>query len=96
MLFSKLMETMHRTTETIHEYAVRFQAEDGTLYAIQACGEPREDGLWEGFLEFRPLLAGGLSRRTGRETTQPSRDALAYWASGLEPIYFEGAFTRAG
>ncbi len=86
---------MHRTTETIHEYAVRFQAEDGTVYAILACGALRDDGMWEGFLEFRPL-DGGLPRHTGRETTQPSRDALVYWASGLEPIYFEGAFTRAG
>ncbi|HYU35821.1 MAG TPA: hypothetical protein VEW48_26995 [Thermoanaerobaculia bacterium] len=89
------METIHRTIETIHEYAVRFQGEDGTLYAILACGELRDDGMWEGCLEFRPL-AGGLPRRTRRETTQPSRDALVYWASGLEPIYFEGAFTRAG
>jgi hypothetical protein len=33
--------------------------------------------------------------RTGQETTQPSWRAIAYWASGLEPIYFEGAFARA-
>ena len=33
--------------------------------------------------------------RTGRETTQPDRRALEYWASGLEPLYFEGAFERA-
>ena len=32
---------------------------------------------------------------TGRETTQPDRGALEYWASGLEPLYFEGAFDRA-
>jgi hypothetical protein len=51
--------------------------------------------MWEGWLEFQPL-DGGLPRRTGRETTQPNRDALIYWASGLEPIYFEGAFERAG
>ena len=88
------METLHRTTETIHEYSARFQADDGTLYAILALGELRDDGMWEGRLEFQPL-AGGLPRRTGRETTQPNRDALIYWASGLEPIYFEGAFGRA-
>ena len=33
--------------------------------------------------------------RTERETTQPNRGAVAYWADGLEPIYLEGAFNRA-
>jgi hypothetical protein len=37
----------------------------------------------------------GRELRTGQETSQPNRDAVAYWAGGLEPIYFEGAFTRA-
>jgi hypothetical protein len=85
---------MHGTTETIHEYAVRFQTDEGALYAILARGERRDDGLWEGWLEFQPL-DGGPPLRTGRETTQPNREALVYWASGLEPIYFEGAFERA-
>jgi hypothetical protein len=89
------METIHGLTETIHEYTVRFQADDGTVYAILARGDLRGDGMWEGWLEFQPL-DGGLPQRTGRETTQPNRDALVYWASGLEPIYFEGAFERAG
>ena len=34
-------------------------------------------------------------RRSGRETTQSNREHLAYWATGLEPTYFEGAFSRA-
>ncbi len=89
------METIHGIAETIHAYTARFQADDGTVYAILARGELRDDGMWEGWLEFQPL-DGGLPRRTGRETTQPNRDALIYWASGLEPIYFEGAFERAG
>jgi hypothetical protein len=85
---------MHGMTETIQEYSVRFQADEGTLYAILARGELRDDGMWEGWIEFQPL-DGGQPLRTGRETTQPNRDALVYWASGLEPIYFEGAFERA-
>lgn len=32
--------------------------------------------------------------RTARETTQPNRDAIAYWAAGIEPIYLEGALKR--
>lgn len=89
------MEPIHGITETIHEYSFRFQADEGTRYAILARGEMRDDGMWEGWLEFQPL-DGGQPLRTGRETTQPNRDALAYWASGLEPIYFEGAFERTG
>ncbi len=89
------MNTTYRTTETLHEYAVHFQDEGGTLYTVRAHGDWRDDGMWEGWLEFQPV-AGGTPRRTGRETTQPNRDALIYWASGLEPIYFEGAFERAG
>lgn len=88
------MGTIHGTAETIQEYTVRFQADEGTLYAILVRGELREDGMWEGWLEFQPL-DGGLPLRTGRETTQPNREALVYWASGLEPVYFEGAFERA-
>jgi hypothetical protein len=34
--------------------------------------------------------------RTERETTQPDKAVLEYWATGLEPIYFEGALARAG
>jgi len=33
--------------------------------------------------------------RTGQETSQPNQMDVEYWATGLEPIYFEGAFGRA-
>jgi hypothetical protein len=33
--------------------------------------------------------------RSRRETTQSDLAAVAHWATGLEPIYFEGAFARA-
>ena len=86
--------------ETIQEYTARYRDDrgddqDGALYAVLACGERRDDGMWEGWIEFQPIDPAGLPVRTGRETTQPNRDALVYWASGLEPIYFEGAFSRA-
>ena len=35
------------------------------------------------------------SIRTARETTQPDREALEYWASGLSITYLKGAFARA-
>jgi hypothetical protein len=42
---------------------------------------------------------GGRRRQqilhTDRETSQPNRAALEYWADGLEPVYLEGALARA-
>jgi hypothetical protein len=32
---------------------------------------------------------------TDQETSQPNRAAVEYWATGLEAVYFEGAFERA-
>jgi hypothetical protein len=36
-----------------------------------------------------------MVRRSQIETTQPNRGALAYWASGVEPVYLEGSLERA-
>jgi len=80
--------------ELIHEYKSHVLSQDGIRYTILAHGDLRCDGNWEGWLEFRPE-SGEFSLRTGRETTQPDRNALVYWASGLEPIYLEGALERA-
>jgi len=38
---------------------------------------------------------GSGSRRTSQETSQSSRHHAAYWAMGLEPAYFSGAFKRS-
>lgn len=87
--------------ELVHEYSYLYRSEGGTAYVMRAWGKAREDGTWEGWLEFIPVdtaentAAHGSALRTGRETSQPNRDAVAYWASGLEPVYFEGAFARA-
>jgi hypothetical protein len=79
--------------ELIQTYAEVVRDADGAEYTAHAFGEERAGGTWEGWLEFRS--ATGAVRRPWRETTQPNREALAYWASGLEPIYLDGAFTRA-
>lgn len=65
---------------------------DGRAYMAQVCGRPAEN-VWEGWIEFE--AADGEVLRTARETTQPDRAALEYWASGLSMTYLEGAFTRA-
>src|SRR5262245_18699267 len=52
------------------------------------------DGMWQGWIEFDPA-DGGPPLRSPRETTQPNRTDTEYWASGLTPIYLEGALRRA-
>ena len=81
--------------ELIHQFTGEIRGTDGRFYTAQVCGARRADGTWEGWLEFRPAGGSGQILRTDRETTQPDRDALAYWASGLEPLYFDGALARA-
>ena len=66
---------------------------DGRTYTAQACGREREDRTWEGWLEFVPD-DGSVVLRSRRATTQPSRAALEYWATGLTPVYLEGALER--
>jgi hypothetical protein len=66
---------------------------DGNPYIAQVAG--RQAGhRWEGWLEFA-AVDGSDVRRSPRETTQPDRDALVYWATGLSGTYLEGAFRRA-
>ena len=82
-------------SELIHLYTVEVVDTGGVTYCVCACGERREDGRWDGWLEFCPASYSQPILRTDRETTQPNRAALLYWATGLEPLYFEGAFERA-
>jgi hypothetical protein len=65
----------------------------GVAYRAEACGAPTSDGLWQGWIEFTPT-SGGSSVRSRRETTQPNRVDAVYWATGLTPIYLEGALQR--
>jgi hypothetical protein len=81
--------------EVIQRYRNELHAPGDARYIVLACGELRDDGNWEGWLEFHPLDGTGVILHTGRETTQPDRIALSYWASGLEAVYLEGAFERA-
>ncbi|CAN5752849.1 hypothetical protein BH23GEM6_BH23GEM6_13140 [soil metagenome] len=71
---------------------VRFT--DGRSFAAAVHGQEAEDGLWDGWIEFA-ALDGSRSLRTPRETRQPNRADLDYWASGLTAAYLEGALTRA-
>ena len=66
---------------------------NGVTYRARACGREMPDGRWEGWIEFE--AADGTTVRSGRETTQPNRTDTAYWATGLTPVYLEGALERA-
>jgi len=63
-------------------------------YNARAIGRFSTGHMWEGWLEFLPI-GGGEAIVSGVETTQPEREHLIYWATGLTPIYLEGALKRA-
>ena len=65
----------------------------GVRYTAKACGREREDGLWEGWIEFENARNGSIVR-TIRETTQPNLTDLTYWATGVTPVYLDGALAR--
>jgi hypothetical protein len=67
---------------------------DAISYRAHACGAPMPDGKWQGWLEFLPL-DGSTPIRSGRETTQPNRTDVEYWATGLTTVYLQGALQRA-
>ncbi|HJR61691.1 MAG TPA: hypothetical protein VJ813_19955 [Vicinamibacterales bacterium] len=67
---------------------------DGLVYRARACGREMDDGRWEGWIEFEATDGSGVLR-SARETTQPNRVDTAYWATGLTPVYLEGALDRA-
>jgi hypothetical protein len=79
----------------IHEFSAQVRDGDGHIYVARAVGRERKGGTWVGWIEFAPRGSGGIVRKSPIETTQPNREALEYWASGLEPVYLEGALERA-
>jgi hypothetical protein len=83
--------------ETVAEVLVEFPEtiadENGRRFLARACGT-ESNGMWEGWIEFEPT-DGGATLRTARETTQPNRNDVRYWATGLTPVYLEGALHRA-
>ena len=82
-------------SELIQSYEPQLYDDNGVTYSVTAWAKETLQGTWEGWLEFYPTGNFNLILRTDRETTQPNRSAVEYWASGLEPVYFEGAFERA-
>ena len=80
--------------EVLVQYQEVVVGPDGTRYSARACGAALDNVLWEGWVEFVPI-AGGPTLRSPRETTQPNLVDTRYWATGLTPVYLEGALMRA-
>jgi hypothetical protein len=67
----------------------------GVWYRPRAYGDPRSDGIWDGWLIFFPRDRASAIAPPGPETTQSSMAALAGWAEGVSSVYLEGALDRA-
>lgn len=80
--------------DLVHRYAEVVRDPEGRGYAASAHALERIDGIWEIWLEFRGL-GRDVRLRTRRESEQPDRRAVLYWASGLQPSYLDGALLRA-
>jgi len=69
-------------------------AEDGRRFVARVYSAPQPRGvLWDAWLVFFPE-DGGPPVVGDRETEQRPQD-IRHWASGLEPIYLDGALERA-
>ena len=64
-------------------------------FHAKAVGRLADDGMWEGWIEFIPIDGATEVLLTGVESRQPEREHLVYWATGLTPIFLEGALQRA-
>lgn len=81
--------------ELLWEHATRVRTPEGETFIATSWAEQQLDGTWIGWLEFAPADGAAPLLVTDRETTQPNRHAAVYWATGLEPVYLQGAFERA-
>jgi hypothetical protein len=82
-------------SETLVKFDEAISDSTGARYFVEAMGRQREDGLWEGYLEFLPVNERAERITSDRETTQPNRKAVDYWAQGLSRVYLAGALNRA-
>jgi hypothetical protein len=80
--------------ELLLEYPDAVTSGAGKNYTARACGSEMSGGTWQGWIEFVPL-GEGEPVRSARETTQPNRQDTLYWATGLTPVYLQGALRRA-
>ncbi len=81
--------------EVLVKFDEPIAAPSGKTYFAQVVGKEVDGGLWDGWLEFEGAQEGSDVLASGRETTQPNRKDVEYWAQGLSKVYLEGALNRA-
>jgi hypothetical protein len=80
-------------SHVILSYRTRLATADGRRYTAHACGREREDGTWEGWLEFVPAT-GSATIGTSRETTQPKRSDLEWTGTELMALILVAVRSR--
>jgi hypothetical protein len=80
-------------TDVLHAFGDPIEDQRGAFDG-RVVGRQAGDGSWEGWLEFAPAN-GAATLVTGVESRQQTRLQLLRWASGLTPVYAEGALHRA-
>jgi hypothetical protein len=78
--------------ELIHSFTATVTDERGRPWSARGYGRPHGN-VWLGWIVF--ANDDGEMVETETETSQPDRGALEYWATGIEPIYLDGALARA-
>jgi hypothetical protein len=78
--------------EVLVEFSDPVAGRDGRAFVARACGTESAAGTWLGWIEF--IGEDGTVIASPRETTQPNRKDTLYWATGLTPVYLEGALER--
>lgn len=81
--------------EFVHQYSTLTDGPDGQWYIVRAYADQQPGGLWEGWFVFFPLSPDGVAIASDNETTQSKREDVDYWASGITPVYLQGALRRA-
>ena len=84
---------MGRVTDVLHAFGDAIEDHRGAFDG-RVIGRQAGDGSWEGWLEFAPAN-GAENLVTDVESRQQTRLQLRRWASGLTPVYAEGALHRA-
>jgi hypothetical protein len=78
----------------LQQFEAPVTGRDGETYTAYLHARSRPSNTWQGWLEFE-RLSDGQTFATPVETTQPTRDAVVFWAKGLASAHFEGALDRA-
>ena len=82
-------------SEIHHRLEMIVNSTGGREYTVTVRGRVRQDGRWEGNLEFSPVGAGGRVVATPVQTTQSSVRQLLYWAGGLSRTHLEDSLMSA-